>query len=341
MMERKFASKMKRKYRLTRTAMLAMIAGTAMVATSACAAESNGNGNGDETTTIRVVTSVPNSVPYIVLQAAAKIGVWDGTGLDVEVISGSTPTIGQVMAGGQADMALANGPTLVGTIEQGLNATIVAGNDLIWDTRMIVGSASTAKSAEDLKGANFGITGRGGPGDYSVVRMAEKLGWSEADYKFTTLKDLPSLMAALESGAIDAFPWGSDVGYRMQALGTGKIVADAADFVGPNVFHGFSVNDDFIEKHPDLLKRFFEAYFEAVKRVQQDPKLLLDILVNDWNVAADAAQLIVDEGSFDLISTDGAITDDELKGLADAAAYSLGDDSMKDKPVKFTYWKDL
>lgn len=334
---------MKKRTSLMRKAILASATAAALVVTSGCASGGTDGGTGGEesTDTIRIVTSVSNSVPYIVLQAADKIGVWEGTGLNVELVEGTTPTIGQIMAGGQADVALADGPTLLATIVQGLPSTIVAANDLEWDTRFLVGSSSTAQSVEDLKGANFGVTGRGGPGDYSIGKLAEAMGWSEDDYELTTLKDLPSLTAALDSGAIDAFPWGSDVGIKMEVAGTGHILADAADYVGPNVFHGYAASNDFIDKHSDVLKRFFEAYFDAVKRVQDDKELLVGIMVDDWGFDPEAAEAIFDEGAFQRISTDGSIGDENLKGMADAAAFSLQDESVKTAPVPFTSWKDL
>lgn len=325
-------------------ALVASAAAVSLVALAGCASGSSGdNGGSDEggADTIRIVTSVSNSVPYIVLQAADKIGVFDDTDLNVELVQGTTPTIGQILAGGQADVALADGPTLYATIAQGLPATIVAANDLEWDTRFIVGANSDVQSVEDLKGANFGITGRGGPGDYSIAKLANELGWTEEDYEATTLKDLPSIMAALDSGAIDAFPWGSDVGIKMETAGTGRILAKASDYVGPNVFHGYSASNEYIENHSDALKEFFEVYFAAVERVQDDKELLVGIMVDDWDIDPEAAEAIFDEGAFQRISTDGVIGEENLKGMADAAAFALEDESVKDGEAPYTYWKDL
>lgn len=321
----------------------------ALLVLSACSgtandpnASNNAGESGDsaETQTIRVVTSVSNSFPYVVLEAAEQLGTWKGSGINVELVAGTTPTTGQIMAANQADIVIDSGISIASNISSGLEATMIAGNDLYWDTRIIGRADSGIDSVEDLKGKNFGITGKGGPGDYTIRKMAEKLGWSDSDYKETTLKDLPALTAALSTGAIDAFPWGSDVGYKMQAAGTGVILSDTADFVGPSVFHGFAVNDSFLKANPQLVKKFFETYFAKVKEVQSNPDLLTDILVNNWEVPAEAAELMIDN-STSKISTDGEIASEELKGLAAAVAFNTGDESLKDEPIKYTYWGEI
>lgn len=313
------------------------------VAMTACApaadtGDTGGDTGGNETTTIRVATSVSNSFPFFVVQAGEALGTWEDSGLTVEVVEGTTPTIGQIMAGGQADIALAGAGTEAAAIASGVPMTVVASNLSYWDQRII--AAPGTESVEELKGGNFGITGAGSPGEYSIVKMADDLGWSESDYTVTSLGNLPALVAALTAGSIDGFAWSSQAAFQMEEAGDGEVIAAGADFVGANVLQAFAVMDEFAAANPNTVQKFFEAYFATLERIQADPQLFVDVLVNEWEVAEPVAQRLAEE-SLPELSTDGVITEDELDGLRDAVAFSLDVPVDDVEPVKYTLWKDL
>ncbi|MDR5700933.1 ABC transporter substrate-binding protein [Agromyces aerolatus] len=312
------------------------------MAVSGCAADSSagegGSEGGSETTTVRVATSVSNSFPFVVVQAGQQLGTWEDSGIEVEVVEGTTPTIGQIMAGGQADIALAAASTEAASRQSGVEMTIVASNLSYWDQR-IIARPGTADVAE-LEGGNFGITGAGSPGDYSVVKMAEESGWAESDYTVTSLGNLQALIAALTAGSIDAFAWSSQAAFQMEESGEGVIVADGADFVGENVLQSFAVMDQFAADNPETVQAFFEAYFATVERIQADPQLFIDVLVDEWDVNPAVAERLAEE-SLPELSTDGVITEGELEGIRDAVAFSLETSVDDVEPVAYTYWKDL
>jgi ABC-type nitrate/sulfonate/bicarbonate transport system substrate-binding protein len=292
----------------------------------------------NETTTVRVATSVSNSFPFIVVQAGERLGTWEGTGLNVEVVEATTPTIGQVMAGNQADIALAGANSEAANIQSGVEMTIVASNLTYWDQRIIAGP--DVESVEDLKGGNFGITGAGSPGEYSVVKMAESLGWAESDYTVTSLGNLPALVAALTAGQIDAFAWSSQAAFQLEQAGDGKIVAPGAEYVGPNVLQSFAVMDAFAEANPTTVQTFFEAYFAMVEKIQADPQLFIDVLVEEWEVDPEVAARVAEE-SLPELSTDGVISADELQGIRETAAFTVGMPVDEFPEVKYTLWEDL
>lgn len=300
----------------------------------------NGDTGPEETVTIRVVTSVSNSFPFIAVQAAEKLGTFDDVNLNVELIEGTTPTIGQIMAGNQADIALAGAGTVVATRVQGLDISLVGSNLSYWDQRIIVGADTGINTVEDLKGRNFGVSGAGSPGHYSVLKLAQAMGWEEgADYTLTTLGNLGALNAALASGSIDMFAWSSQAAFQMEGNGEGKIIAPGSEFVGDNVLQAFGVMDSFLEQNPDAVKRFFEAYYETVKRLQADPQLFIDILVNDWDVEQSVAERVAAE-SLPELSADGVITDAELAGLADQVEVLLEQAFSADQ-IKYLFWEDI
>lgn len=326
----------------TAAAGFALLLGAATLAGCATgSASGEGEGEGEaqpETTTVRVATSVSNSFPFVVVQAGERLGAWEESGLDVQVVEGTTPTIGQIMAGGQADIALAAASTEAASRQSGVEMTIVASNLSYWDQRIIARPGT--ESVEALEGGNFGITGAGSPGDYSVVKMAEDLGWSEGEYTVTSLGNLQSLVAALTAGSIDAFAWSSQAAFQMEESGEGEIIADGAEFVGDNVLQAFAVMDQFAADNPSTVQAFFEAYFATVQKIQDDPQLFIDVLVEEWDVPQAVAERLAEE-SLPELSSDGEITDAELEGIRDAVAFSLEVPIEDVEPVAYTFWKDL
>ncbi len=327
-------------HRSPRSRRLGLVAGLAIAALAftGCSSDTDDSAEAaDQTTTVRVATSVSNSFPFVAVQAAERLGTFAEAGIEVEVVEATTPTIGQVMAGGEADIALAAANSEAANIILGLPATIVASNLSYWDQRII--ARPGISSVEELKGANFGITGGGSPGEYSVVKLAEKLGWEDSDYTVTSVGNLQALTAALSAGTIDAFAWNSQAAFQVELAGEGTIVADGADFVGDNVQQAFAVMDEFAAANPDTVRTFFEAYFAAVEALQADPQAFIDVLVEDWDIAPEVAERLATE-SLPHVSADGVITDSELAGLADATEFTL-DDGTEVDAVAYTFWKDL
>lgn len=294
-----------------------------------------------EPQTIRVATAVDNYYGYMPVQAKDKLQTFEGTGLTIEVIAATTPTIGQIMAANQADIALAGAGAVVAHETAGIPIHLTASLLGPWDYHVIVskkGKFPDATSIEDLKGANFGITGKGSPGNYMLHQYAEKLGWSESEVKETALGDLGSLFAALTAGQVDAVLWAADRAYIMEDSGAATYFR--LPDVSPNVLQAVAVNKNFAQEHPEAVKTFLTAYFEKVKELQADPKPFIDVLVNDWKVDAAVADRLA-ENQLPLLSADGSISTDELAGVANSVPFLSGKPDSEPPTIDFTPWQNL
>jgi ABC-type nitrate/sulfonate/bicarbonate transport system substrate-binding protein len=328
-----------------RGALVATLTLVALVAT-ACGGSTDdgggGDGGGDGGTSdlgvLKVVTVVPNSLLFIGVQAAEQLGTWEGTGLEVELVNGTSPTAAQIMASGEADIGLLDGNRAAANIAQGLDATIMGTCISPWSQYIIASNESGATEVEDLKGGTFGTTGEGSAGHFSAFKTAEALGWSDDEWTATPLGNLESLRAALQSGSIDAFAWSSTTAFNLEAMGEGVVLDSAREFVGPNVFEAFAVMNKVADERSEAVRVFFEGYYEAIERIKKDPQLAIDILVNDWDVNPEAAQKAV-EADVENLSTTGEIADDELEGLAEAVTFATGEDAPEPDTF-YEFWQD-
>jgi len=324
----------------------AILAAAALtLATAGCGgsdddASASGGTSADGQTTIRVVTAVSNSYWFLPIQQAEALGTFEGTGLDVQVIDGTTPTLGQILASGDADVALGGGTTEAALREQGIEQTIVGSNYAPWGMHVVANDNTDAQSIEDLEGANFGITGAGAPSDYSVHKIAQELGWATSDYQTTSFGDVASMVAGFRSGAVDAIIWGADTAFSLEDEGSGRILGSSADYVGPTVLEAFSVMDEFGQENSGALRTFFEAYYAEVAELQADPQQFIDTLVQQSGYSQSVAEKLAEE-ELPLMSADGKITSEQLTGLSEGAAFSTGD-RTNENPIEaeYSYWAD-
>ncbi|MCU1545295.1 MAG: ABC-type nitrate/sulfonate/bicarbonate transport system, substrate-binding protein [Homoserinimonas sp.] len=317
------------------------IAALGLIATGCASTEPTATGGTGEEVTIRVVTAVDNAYFFAPVQYHEFLGTWEDAGINVEFVAGTTPTLGQILASGEADIALGGGTTEAALREQGINQTIVASNFSPWAMYVVANDNTDAETVEDLKGANFGITGAGAPSDFSVHKIAEDLGWKDGDYSTTAFGDVGSMVAGFRSGAVDAIIWMSDTAISLEEEGSGRILGDSSDYVGPTVLESFSVMDEFAAKNPEAVRVFFEKYFAMVEKLQAEPELFESVLVEEGKYSQPVAKRLA-ELELPRMSTDGHISDEELEGLAEGAAFSTGDRTNENPfEIVYTHWQDF
>jgi NitT/TauT family transport system substrate-binding protein len=293
-----------------------------------------------DNTTVRLVVSEGNSLPFIAAEAAESLGVWKEEGIKVDLIDATSSTVSAAMASRNADISLQAGVKAVQDMASGLEATLVAGCVLPWDQYILAAPSVNAASPADLKGARFGISGFGSAGHFATMKIADSLGWSSSDYEMVQLGSLDGMIAALKSGRIDGFIWSIEPVLTAVQGGYGKNLGSVADLVGPNAFEAFSVRDEFTSDYPDLATKFFDGYFKAVAKLKADPAWAEKFVIDEWKKEPGVAKEAVDK-LLPLLSDDGAIPDANLAGLE--AAVGLSDKDLAGYKVgeHYTYWKDM
>ena len=115
-----------------------------------------------------------------------------------------------------------------------------------------------------LKGRTFGITTAGSSFHYMAHKIAQKEGFPDSDIHLKALQKVPTIIAALKSGQIDAW---SIVPNIADALTRGKLVVEIgkiADYIPDYQVTTVFTSTANVEKKPDLVKRFLAAYSMGV-----------------------------------------------------------------------------
>jgi NitT/TauT family transport system substrate-binding protein len=246
---------------------------------------------------IKLGTSVKLSVLYYLpILAAEEKGFWSQNGLNVEWVPFQSGT-DQVRAlvAGSVNMGLSPSTAPMMAVSRDVPSMIVAdiSDKCIW--YIYVRPDSSFKQPKDLKGAKIGVTRLGGTAHAYGAAIGQALG-IEKDLKFVGAGGIAEGIAALKTGATDAWMMTSDV---MASLTVKK-----------EVFPLIRVNDylpkewceevmfshkDFLKSNPDTVKRVIKAFFQAAGFVQENPKWAVEKVKTTSGFADKEAEMVYRE----------------------------------------------
>ena len=118
-------------------------------------------------------------------------------------------------------------------------------------------------SIADLKGKRIGITQKGSTFHYMLGRLLESQGLTLSDVEMVPLTKVSALMAALESGQVDAVILNEPNITRVVTAGYGKIVANIGDVMEYQT-SGIFFSPEMM-KDKDKAVRFLKGYVKATR----------------------------------------------------------------------------
>ncbi|HEX9144392.1 MAG TPA: ABC transporter substrate-binding protein [Candidatus Binatia bacterium] len=217
---------------------------------------------GQSERTLRVAWSSISS-SQAVLWVAHEGGLFKKNGVQVElvyILSG--PMIIQSMLAKEIDIAQTAAPPVVAADLAGANIAVVAGinNTFVYSFR----ARSTIKSAADLRGKKIGVTRIGSDSHTATEFALRKWGLDpERDVNILQLGGQLEILAALQSGVVDAGPLSYPQAARARQMGIGEL----ADIGGMGIaYQGTAINmrRDQIETQRETLLKFMRAVIEGI-----------------------------------------------------------------------------
>jgi ABC-type nitrate/sulfonate/bicarbonate transport system substrate-binding protein len=324
------------KYRSTIIALL-----IASLAAVSCGGDEDGSASGDGETpaepTSITVASLPNAF-LAALYVAQDEGLFEANNLEVEIVELESGLDGvAAVVSGNAQYADIGFDDLVTLSAEGEDSLVMAHNILNRVTLTLVMRNEVAEelgvTRDDpieqrfaaLEGLRLGITSPGAATDSYMRYYLREAGLDpDRDAEIIAIGGGASLLAALESGQIDAYHLSPPTPYVAENEGFGTILIDGPAGDNPQfadfLYTGFAANRGWAEDNPEAAAAFSSALSQAMERVQSDP-------------AGTAEQILSYLGSDDLevveqtltallpaLSTDGCFTSD---GVADSLEIML------------------
>ena len=265
-------------------ALTCALAASLMLAAPPAAAQANAPGCAkvDEIKVMVFASLFLNMVTYI----AKDAGLFERNCLNVTLVPVASGPAGmaQLQAGSLhfADSSIDN--TLVAR-QRGLPIKIVTGESSANPYSIVAradlplpnAKAGYPDAAKDLAGKKLGVFALGTGSELFFKYVLRGAGVDPAQVTFIAVGSAPTQFAALENKSIDAVIMTDPVQDLAEQGGTGKIIVDMRTAgVGPKEITALSgtfqvkvASDDFIQKSPDVVRRYVEANRQTVEWIQQ------------------------------------------------------------------------
>lgn len=124
--------------------------------------------------------------------------------------------------------------------------------------------AAGLKSARDLPGHSFALTQMGTGLQYSLGRIAAKLGFSMDTLKLLPLQSNPNIASALSGGRADAAVLDSSNALPLVEKGDVKLIGWVGDLTGYTPAFLVFASRDMLDHHADTVRHFLAAYRNAL-----------------------------------------------------------------------------
>jgi NitT/TauT family transport system substrate-binding protein len=217
-----------------------------------------------------------NASPISGVTMVAKAnGYFADQGLNVEVLgfTSGRAALEAVIGGGAHIATTAEAPTTAAAMS-GTPIAFLARTQYS-DLKTLTAASSNINNLEDLRGKKIGYTAGTGGEVYSV-KLLEAAGLTRNDVTLINLRP-QEMAAAMSSGSIDAFnTWEPHVANTQKALGDEVALIDTSGIYAETF--NIVTMVDYLEKQPDVLKRFMTALITAEEFIKENPDLAIPII---------------------------------------------------------------
>jgi NitT/TauT family transport system substrate-binding protein len=216
---------------------------------------------------LRVGKAVAQVFGYIPLDVGMKHGLFAKHGLEIEEISFvSGSQLAQAVTAGAVDITLSGGPDMAFTAKGAPEIAVATITTSPAFMGVAVGSQSTARGSDDLKGKKIAVTSPGSLTYWLVDELNRVKGWSGDDRAIPIAVGgaPPTQLAAIRTGQVDASIGGLQVGYQLEEQHEGRLLVDISDYVKELELFVIFASTGLVLQNPDAVRRFLAGWYEAV-----------------------------------------------------------------------------
>ena len=218
------------------------------------------------------VSQLYSSPDMLSLHVGLKLGYYEKEGIEIEAIemAGGGDTIRGVTTGGMP-MALSGLPAAVIAFEKREPIKVVGGVFAVTTICWLVRSDSPIKTIQDLKGKKASFSRPGANTQFLLIKsLREAKGIDPEDVTLLGTGGASETITALKTGLVDAAysaePIVSKYGKEFRVLWwASEYVPDYENMIA-------MTSDEFIKKHPDIIKGFLKAHQKAMDFIVKNPE---------------------------------------------------------------------
>jgi len=218
-------------------------------------------------TKLRVGKAVAENWGNVPLDIGMQFGIFDKHGIEVEeLIFAGGAKLAQAVTAGEVDIALSGGPDMVYLAKGAPEIAVGTIADTAAFMGISVGSKSTARGIDDLKGKKIGVTSQGSTTYWLVYQLNRAKGWTGDDAaKPIVIGGSPAAgFAGLKTGDIDADVGGTSTGYQLEEHGDGRLLIDCSEYVPPIALYLIFASTALVKQNPDAVRGFLKGWYDSI-----------------------------------------------------------------------------
>ena len=205
---------------------------------------------------------------------------YEAQGLTVETVQfNNGGDLMTAMASGDVDVGYVGITPVLSSIEKGVPVKVVSGAQTE-GSGVVVGKDSGIKSLADLKGKKIGTPGAATIQNMIITYGLNQSGVSVDDVELVSMK-AAQMNDALKAGQIDAMICWEPFSSIAVKNGYGKLLENTSEIIPGHPCCVVAARQDFIDKHPEELKKIVAIHENATKFIKENPKEAAETLPED------------------------------------------------------------
>jgi ABC-type nitrate/sulfonate/bicarbonate transport system substrate-binding protein len=216
---------------------------------------------------LRVGKAVAQVFGYIPLDVGMKYGFFEKQGLEIEEVSFvSGSELAQAITAGAIDITLSGGPDMAFTAKGAPEMAVATITTSPAFMGIAVGSQSSARTTDDLKGKKIAVTSPGSLTYWLVDELNRVKGWTGDDRAVPVAIGgaPPTQVAAIRTGQVEGAIGGLQVGYQLEEQHVGRLLVDISDYVKTLELFVTFASTAMVKQNPDAVRRFLKGWYKSV-----------------------------------------------------------------------------
>jgi NitT/TauT family transport system substrate-binding protein len=266
---------------------------------------------------LRVGKSIAQNWGNVPLNVGMQFGIFEKHGLEVEeLIFAGGAKLAQAVVAGAVDIGLSGGPDMIYVAKGAPEIAIATIADTAAFMGISVGSRSTARGIDDLKGKKIGVTSAVSTTYWLVDQLNRAKGWTGAEMaKPVVIGGSPLAgIAGLKTGEIDADVGGTSTGYQLEEEQAGRLLVDCSEYVPSIELYVIFASTALARQNPGAVRGFLKGWFDSVEFMKSHRAESVPLAAKVMGYTERVAERMYDTlmGKF---STDGAFNPQALDTL--------------------------